>query len=197
MFSNVLLTTCMLCCGHTFKVKIWDIRRMDSVFSEIKPKPTSSELSDSSTIVSSIKWSTLEPGTLSVAIRSSVQEYETSSSSRPVLCRVNHVKEGQQVVDIALYNGRASLQASAGDGVEGEIETQASRRLIAGLYPRRMLVVLSDRSICDMARDTNAPMAISQRDGRLVHALGPTLWIGSTNEGKLGIRCQCALLIIL
>ena len=152
---------------------------MDSVFSEIKPKPTASESSDSSTIVSSIHWSVLEPGTLSVAMRSSVQEYETSSSSRPVLCRVNHVKAGQQIVDIALYNGATSLPPIAKSFLG-----DSSDRLIAGLYPRRLLAVLSDRTICDMARDTKAPMAISQRDGRLVHALGPTLWIGSTNEGK-------------
>ena len=156
---------------------------MDSVFSEIKPKPTASESSDNSTIVSSIHWSVLEPGTLSVAMRSSVQEYETSSSSRPVLCRVNHVKAGQQIVDIALYNGETSLPPIA-KSFQGEIQKQSSNRLIAGLYPRRLLAVLSDRTICDMARDTKAPMAISQRDGRLVHALGPTLWIGSTNEGK-------------
>ena len=156
---------------------------MDSVFSEIKPKPTSSEPSDSSTMVSSIRWSVLEPGTLSVAMRSSVQEYETLSSSRPVLCRVNYVKAGQQIVDIALYNGEAHSASTP----HGAIQNQTSSRLIAGLYPRRMLTVLSDRTICDMARDTNAPMAISQRDGRLVHALGPTLWIGSTNEGKQAI----------
>ena len=166
---------------------------MDSVFSEIKPKPTASESSDNSTIVSSIHWSVLEPGTLSVAMRSSVQEYETSSSSRPVLCRVNHVKAGQPIVDIALYNGETSLPPIA-KSFQGEIQKQSSNRLIAGLYPRRLLAVLSDRTICVMARDTKAPMAISQRDGRLVHALGPTLWIGSTNEGKRALLIPCAAL---
>ena len=34
-----------------------------------------------------------------------------------------------------------------------------------------------------MAKDTNAPLAISRRDGRLVHAMGPHLFMGASSEG--------------
>jgi len=46
-----------------------------------------------------------------------------------------------------------------------------------------MLAVLENQTIEDMARDTNAPLAISPRDGRLFHALGPHLFMGSPSEG--------------
>jgi hypothetical protein len=179
--SNLMATFCR---SVGEPVKLWDIRRMDSVVSEIKPKPPSNDNSETP-VVSSIKWSNLEPGTLSIAIGTSVQDYETSSGSRPVLCRVSHVKKGQQIVDIALYDGHSNLSsAELGTGGVGTGESRShSTRLISGLYSRRMLAVLEDRTVCDMAKHTNAPLAISRRDGRLAHALGPTLWVGPTNEG--------------
>jgi WD40 repeat protein len=164
-------------------VKLWDVRRMDSVVSEIKVAlPTNSKAYPETSqppVVSSIKWSTLESGTLSVAIGDSVQDYDTSSGSRPVLVHVNYAKEGQSIVDLALYEGQKQHRES--------VQSRSSR-LIEVLYPRRMLAVLGDRTVCDMAKHTNSPVAISRRDGRLVHALGRTLWVGSTNEGPCAME---------
>jgi hypothetical protein len=162
-------------------VKLWDVRRMDSVVSEIKvaPPTTGKTFLSQPPVVSSIKWSTLESGTLSVAIGDSVQDYDTSSGSRPVLVRVNYAQDGQSIVDLALYEGQKQHRES--------IQSQSSR-LIEVLYPRRMLAVLGDRTVCDMAKHTNSPVAISRRDGRLVHACGRTLWVGSTNEGPCAME---------
>lgn len=164
-------------------VKLWDCRRMDTVVSEIKVAPSTHSKTFPETskppIVSSIKWSTLESGTLSVAIGESVQDYDTSSGSRPVLVRVNYAKEGQSIVDLALYEGQKQHRES--------IQSRSSR-LIEVLYPRRMLAVLGDRTVCDMAKHTDSPVAISRRDGRLVHGLGRTLWVGSTNEGPCAME---------
>jgi WD40 repeat protein len=171
-------------------VKLWDIRRMDSVVSEIKMSGsgtgTQASSSSSSQIanqghVEAVKWAILEPGTLSVAIGDSVQDYDTNSGSRPALIRVNHANRGQPIKDIALYGGPRPTRKPNGVGAESKDQ---SGRLIEALYPRRMLAVLGDRTICDMAKHTYAPVAISRRDGRLVHALGASVWVGSTTFGK-------------
>jgi hypothetical protein len=170
-------------------VKLWDIRRMDSVVSEIKITGYSGSSVKATSAVSSaqagnqgkveaIRWATLEPGKLSVAIGDSVQDYDTTSGSRPVLVRVNHVKPGQAIRDIELYGGSNQKPRS------GEYEESVSDRLFEALYPRRMLAVLGDRTICDVAKQTYAPVAISRRDGRLVHSLGASIWVGSTTFGK-------------
>jgi hypothetical protein len=159
-------------------VKLWDIRRMDSVVSEIKISVASKE----PTVVSSVKWSTQESGLLSVAIGSSVHDYDTTSSgSRPILLRVNQGK-GQAIMDVALYE-RPKIVSKVHE------EATQSNRLIAQLYPRRMLTVLKDKTVCDMAKHTYAPLAISRRNGQLVHALGRTLWVGSTSQGEGSFEC--------
>jgi hypothetical protein len=211
-------------------VKLFDIRRMDSVVSEIRL--TSNDINTSGTAGSStsntalgtmsmqrkqqtkaeaIQWSMLESGMLSVATGESVQEYDTNSGSRPNLVRVNRVsKAGKTIKAIALYRGKGRKAAQPNDGSvvidgdnsnsntvmvqerkEGEVniiddsqkDCNRSDRLLSLLYPQRMLAVLEDQTIVDMAKDTNAPLAISRRDGRLVHALGPHLFMGKSSEG--------------
>jgi hypothetical protein len=152
-------------------VKLWDVRRMDATIGEIKV-PTGG-------LVSACEFSRFESGLLSIAIGDAVHDYDANSGTRPNLMRINRTScnsGGQTVVDLALYNGGSQEQHTHFDGI----------------YRRRMLTVLADRTICDMAQHTLAPVALSRRDGRLVHALGDTLWIGSTNEGpssmeKLGV----------
>ena len=164
-------------------VKLWDVRRMDKVVSEIKLAPTKAMDSplkqNSSSMVSCIRWSTLEPGLLSVAIGDSVHDYDTSLGSRPALIRVNHTKQAQPIVAMALYEGQRHRKND---------ETTPVSRIVETLYPHRMLAVLGDRKIHDMPKHTNAPIAISRRDGRLVHALGRTLWIGPTNNGPTAME---------
>lgn len=171
-------------------MKLWDVRRMDSVVSEIKisnttggrtSQPPSAQYSNQMK-VETVRWSTAEPGVLSVAVGDAVQDFDTSSSSRPVLIRVNHSKRDVTIQDIALYT-RPKLTTNNIPQNEKEATTETTR-LVNVLYSRRMIVMLEDRTLCDMAKHGGAaPVAISRRDGRLVHALGPTVWIGSTTTG--------------
>ena len=201
-------------------VKLFDIRRMDSVVSEIKLTNSDNHNTGSSTVsipksmqqakVEAIQWSLFEPGLLSVASGESVQEYDTNSGSRPSLVRMNRVsKTGNCIKAIALYRGKEGMTESplpvvssngkicsshAGSMVEEEKQAgdysinETSDRLLSLLYPKRMLAVLEDQSIEDMAKDTNAPLAISRRDGRLVNALGPHLFMGSSSEGPTAME---------
>jgi hypothetical protein len=212
-------------------VKLFDIRRMDSVVSEIRL--TRNDINTSGTAGSStsntsmgtmsmqrkeqmkaeaIQWSMHESGMLSVATGESVQEYDTNSGSRPNLVRVNRVsRAGKTIRAIALYRGKERRAAQPNDGsivpIDGDSsnsnamivqerkedevninddsqkDCNRSDRLLSLLYPQRMLAVLEDQTIVDMAKDTNAPLAISRRDGRLVHALGPHLFMGKSSEG--------------
>ena len=175
-------------------VKLWDIRRMDSVVSEIKISGlgAGAQASNSSASqianqrVEAVKWASLEPGTLSVAICDSVQDFDTNSGSRPTLIRVNHHMKGEQTInDFALYGGPSPTRK--GYTVGGE-DSDQSNRLIEEIYPRRMLAVLEDKTVCDMAKHTYAPVAISRRDGRLVHALGAHVWVGSTTFGPAAME---------
>jgi len=174
-------------------VKIWDARRMDSVVSEIKVgtmMPTSSSASpgpDANAFVTSLRWSARETGMLSVAMGDIVLDYDTSS--RPVLTRVNRAKG--DILDVALYPGTfpADDLDTAPAQVVGTGKTPRARarssdaQLISELYPQRMLCVLGDRQVHDVAKHTIAPLAVSRRDGRVVHALGKKLFLGSTRSG--------------
>lgn len=165
-------------------VKIWDARHMESAVSEIK-LPSSDNL-----LVSSLRWSSREAGVLSVALGDLVQDYDTSS--RPVLIRVNRAKA--PILDMALYPGSfpkdpaelpaASTAKSGSDSILHSPNQQPDDlRLISELYPQRMLVVLSDQMVHDQAKHSIAPLAVSRRDGRVVHALGKHLFLGSTRDG--------------
>jgi hypothetical protein len=59
---------------------------------------------------------------------------------------------------------------------------------MSSLYSRRAVVVHNDRSVCDVAKHRFAPLAISRRDGRLLHGFGRTVWIGPTGEGPAAME---------
>jgi hypothetical protein len=160
---------------------------MDSVTSEIKiTSPIggkASEFSNEQARVENVRWSTFEPGILSVAIRNSVQDYDTSSGSRPILIQASHAK--QDILDFALFSG-SSRGLPRG---ESTTEMDLRDRLVSSLYSRRIMALLSDRSLCDVAKNGGAsPVAISRRDGRVVHALGHTVWVGSTTSGPTAME---------
>ena len=168
-------------------VKLWDVRRMDLVTSEIKiTSPISakpSEYSNDQSAVETIRWSALEPGFLSVAIRNCVQDYDTSSGSRPGLVRTSYTT--QDILDFALFGGASPGPPLGGARTEMDIRD----RLVSALYSRRMIAILSDRSLCDTAKHGGtSPVAISRRDGRLVHTLGSTVWVGSTTSGPAAME---------
>ena len=201
-------------------IKLFDIRRMDSVVSEIKLSNNDTYNANSSTTslpkslstqriqqvkAEAVKWSLFEPGMLSVASGETVQEYDTNSGSRPSLVRMNRVsKAGMGIKAIALYRGKEEKSSPevdsfndkansscAGSEFEKHIgetngfanKNSLSEKILSRLYSKRMLIVLEDQTIEDVAMDMNAPLAISRRDGRLVHSLGPYLFMGSSSEG--------------
>ena len=182
-------------------VKLFDIRRMDSVVAEIRLTNTgdshnagtnTTSTSKSFTMqrlqqakVEAVQWSLTEPGMLSIASGEVIQEYDTNTGSRPSLVRTNRIsKTGKSIKGIALYRGKEASQEKDTDSDLDQASTDnKSDKLLSLLYPKRLLAVLDDQSIEDMAKDTTAPLAISRRDGRLVHALGPHLFMGASSEG--------------
>ena len=150
-------------------VKLWDARRLDTSVGEIKT---------SNGIVSAIQWSRLYPGTLSVALGDTVQHYDTTASlSRPVLSRLSHAE--LTIMDLSLYPRPHQKNVSSTTKNESS-KAKLNQEIVAELYQNRMLVVLADKNVHDMPKDTTtAPLAISRRDGRLAHAFGGALWIES------------------
>lgn len=159
-------------------VKLWDIRRMDTSVGEIKT---------AGGIVSAIQWSRMYPGTLSVALGDSVQHYDTTASlSRPVLARLSRAES--TVLDLALYPRSHEERRTALKSKDEASDDKPNHEVVSELYQSRMLVVLADRSVKDMPKDTKAPLAISRRDGRLAHAFGDELWLESLSDGPLAME---------
>ncbi|CAB9496206.1 GATOR complex protein MIOS [Seminavis robusta] len=190
-------------------VKIWDARRMDSVVSEIKiggilqaatsqstttTTDNHNNAANKSATVSALRWSSRESGVLSISIADVVLDYDTSS--RPVLSRVSRGKG--PILDMALYPGllpstdSPSVVPRAKPGQKQPAAATAEgindMSLITELYPQRMLVVVDDRSVQDMAKHTSAPLAVSRRDGRVVHSLGKYLFLGTTRSGPMAME---------
>lgn len=172
-------------------VKLWDIRRMESPLGEIKvgsANTTSTTTNSSLEIkeqgrVEVIKWGRIEPGILSVAMNDCIQDYDTKSGSRPVLVRESYVRKGSRIRDFALYPRiEKEVDAKIEDSKE-EYEVNQSVQLLDKLHSRRMLTVLEDRNIYDMAKHNYSPIGISYRDGRVAHSLGTTLFMSSTTAG--------------
>lgn len=160
---------------------------MDSSTSEIKAIGLASgklsEYVNDQAKVQTVRWSAAEPGVLSVAIGNSVQDYDTYSGSRPVLIRASHAK--QDILDFALSSNSSSILLDGG----AKFDMALPDRLSTALYSRRMIAVLSDRSLRDLEKNGgSSPVAISRRDGRLVHTLGSTVWVGSTTSGPAAME---------
>ena len=151
-------------------VKLWDVRRLDTSVGEIK--------TTSGSIVSAIEFSKLHPGMLSVAVGDLVQAYDTTTStSRPVLAQQSSAESN--ILDFCLYPQQQQHDLK----MMYRRMKRKVRNLVSELYQNRMLVVLADKSVQDMATNTTAPLAISRRDGRLAHAFGGALWIESSTNG--------------
>jgi hypothetical protein len=150
-------------------VKLFDVRRLDTSVGEIKI--------NSGSIVSAIQFSKVHPGMLSVAVGDLVQAYDTTTStSRPVLAQQSNAESN--ILDFCLYP-KQRQHASNNE----ESDTLTNENFVSELYQNRMLVVLADKSVQDMATTTTAPLAISRRDGCLAHAFGGALWIESSTKG--------------
>jgi WD repeat-containing protein mio len=164
-------------------VKLWDVRSMDKPIADIKVTASDdvafspANLNYLSTAVSSVKWSTLEPGLLDITLGDSIFEYDTLA--RPV--HVNTIHTKSNILDFALYPFSEFRDRSTSEGV-------SNKRAVADLFRNRLFVVDSDHTLVDVARRPIAPLAISTRDGRLLHGLGRTLWMGATSVGPTAME---------
>jgi WD40 repeat protein len=162
-------------------VKLWDTRRMESSLTEIKLNTSQEADMTASPYAYAVKWSYLSPGMLSVAVGNTVQLYDTmTSSSRPVLSRLNYVMGGLDVQDMALHSMRHTPTHASTDGENG----QSPETLLTELHQHRMLAVLSDRSVYDVPKFMNAPLMVSWRDGSLAHSLGRTIWMDPSPDSE-------------
>ena len=160
--------------GQGETVKVWDLRNTNAPISEVKLNAGTDDGLDSAPRASAVRWSSNQTGILSVVLSNVVQHYDTmTSSSRPVLTESS--MSSSLILDIAVnplsYKNRKSLCVSLDE-------------LAMDLYSNRMLTVVKDMTVQDIAKHTKAPMAISHRDGRLIHALGRSIWTGTTAEGS-------------
>ena len=183
-------------------VKLWDARMLDTAVSEIKAASlssvhtatgsgsltngtnlvaptTASSPGSYTTSVSALQWSPTDPGRMLISVGDAIHEYDISSSgSRPTHSSVIHVRDA--VLDFCLYPYPKPVQPLA--------SASLYQQLIAELFPSRMMLIHGDRTVGDTARQRVAPVAISRRDGRLVHGFGRALWIGSPAQGPAAME---------
>lgn len=151
-------------------VKIWDARMMDSTIGEIRAGPCSS---NANLGVSALVWSPSErQGFLTIAIGDTIKTYDTKTpGSRSLPVEVSYV-------DGVDYD---SLQ---------DLALQPSS-VTKSLLPNRMLVVTSKGDTDVLPESHVAPLSISSRDGRIGHALGGNVWVGSATQGELSRKDNC------
>ena len=99
------------------------------------------------------------------------------------------MQNGSRIQDFALYP-QISEGPTEVENASEEKEMSQSEKLIDKLHSRRMLTVLADRNVYDMAKHNYSPIGISYRDGRIAHALGGSLFVGSTTTGENMILSQ-------
>ena len=147
-------------------VKIWDARRTDAPIGEIRAETSSS----SNYGVSAVVWSPhpKRRGHLTIAIGDTIKTYDTSTpSSSRLPVEVSYVDGNQcdYLQDLAFQPMLSSTIA----------ESQS--------LPRRLLVV-SSKGDTDVLPELHiAPLSISNRDGRIAHALGHEVSFGNATEG--------------
>ena len=139
-------------------VKIWDARMMDSTIGEIRAGPCSS---DANLGVSAVAWSSLErQGFIIISVGDTIKTYDTKAhGSRSLPVEVSYVSG-----DYNFLQDLAPFQI--------------------GHSPDRMLAVTSNGDTAVLPASHIAPLSISNRDGRIAHALGGNVWVGSAAEGE-------------
>lgn len=141
--------------------------------------------------VTKVKWSKVDHGSLSILLGgTTIYDYEMShnANSKPTLTNTIHVK--QPILDLTHYPYRYEDLERVVENSKESIENTVQKTIMTELFPKRMVVVQSDRTVRDIAKHRIAPVSISRRDGRLVYALGRTLWIGSSSFGPCAIERQ-------
>jgi hypothetical protein len=173
-------------------VKLWDARHMDAPVAEIKIGGSAVTIqsdaaqgrlyrSSSAVAVSSVKWSPLTPGLLSILIGNSLYDYNTLSS-RPT--NVSATRMRQSVLDFAHY---PFVATSFSGSARSQISTEhnAKKNVLAELLPKRIVAIHGDQSVHVVPAHRIAPITVSQRTGQIIHALGRTLFASSLAPGSI------------
>eukprot|EP00547_Thalassionema_nitzschioides_P011594 CAMPEP_0194257922 /NCGR_PEP_ID=MMETSP0158-20130606/40156_1 /TAXON_ID=33649 /ORGANISM="Thalassionema nitzschioides, Strain L26-B" /LENGTH=571 /DNA_ID=CAMNT_0038997121 /DNA_START=22 /DNA_END=1734 /DNA_ORIENTATION=- len=152
-------------------VKLWDMRKIDSaVLSDMSSSdslsspPESYNKTNPSTLAefrmeyppTAIDW--IQPGVLSVAIQNRVIHFETKTSNKqPLQLEQSYccVGKNDDIIDMAMVPNE-----------------------------ERFLVALKDKKVYDLSKHTIAPLAISQRDGHVVHGYGEKIWKSTSPNSK-------------
>jgi hypothetical protein len=163
-------------------VKLWDARRMDSPVTEIKTG--SGKSGDAS--VTSIRWSTLCPGHLSIVAGNEIIEYDASSSgARPI--HINTIYTPKPIVDFTHFPFPGIPIAA-----EDKDEAPHKKIIFARLFSKRIVGVDTEHVVSDIPAHRLAPVVISQRTGQVLNSLGHTLWSTSVSEGPAAMESRNA-----
>lgn len=168
----------------TETVKIWDCRRMDAAVTEIKIGGSGAGGAEGSPLVSAVQWSTVESGRLILSVGNVVHEYDTTTNtSRPIPVQATHARDS--ILDFCLYPSTSSSNSADTtlDGTSG-----GDQQPLREYFSKRLMAVYMDRTVVDVARHAFAPVGLSRRDGRLAHAFGNTLCIGSAGQGPAAME---------
>jgi WD40 repeat protein len=171
-------------------VRVWDARMNQSPVSEIA-LPQSSHRGVGAG-VGAVAWSIARPGVLSVAFEDSIRNYDTrcpGSRALPVGVSYLHHDEGGVHEGVDGDDNINSVQCLAYQpqffrNSSGQVSAEESAvKNPFEFYPHRTMVVTSRGQIQVISESQVAPLAISNRDGRIASALGGTVWIGPTTRG--------------
>jgi WD repeat-containing protein mio len=162
-------------------VKIWDARRMESPFCEVKihagTKPTLAT-------ISAVQWSHVEPGLLSILSGDDLLYIYETSLARPVLSAA--IRTPKPIVSFANYPYTSMPHSSEGNGATSSSVTQeVKQRVVASLFMKDVVAVDLDQNVLVLPAHRHAPIQISPRNGHIVHTLGPTLWLESEGPGAM------------
>ena len=143
-------------------VKLWDVRRIDAPLSEIKPVGTK----NTTATITSAKWSTLSPGHLSILVgETTLSTYDTLSTvSRPIFTTTTGANETITAFTQYPYANLESHDEST--------STTNKKRMMLELFPKQIVAVCGDNTINVVSCHRIAPLAVSPRNGQIVHSIG-------------------------
>ena len=165
-------------------VKIWDVRRVDSPLSEIKPIGTKNTTST----ITSAKWSTLSPGHLSILVgETTLSTYDTLSTvSRPIFTSTS--RTDRTITSFTHYPYTNAPSDDDTGSNNSHDDTSHKRRVMMELFPKQIVAVCGDRTVNVVSCHRIAPLAVSPRSGQIVHSIGQSLFFGSAAEGPAAME---------
>jgi WD repeat-containing protein mio len=172
---------CSYSSGVGEAVKVWDARRMDSPFCEVKihvgSKPALA-------IISAVKWSHVESGQLSILFGDDLLHIYDTSLARPVLSAT--ILTPKPIIYFTNYPYTAMPVPNQENGTSSSSNVKEMKQsVLSSLLMRDVVAVDLEQNVRVMPAHRNAPIQVSPRNGQIVHTLGPTLWLESEGPGAM------------